>query len=144
MNQPHFNLAADWKISVSILGHLERDDAVIHNAIFDSEPLKKLELRITHGRKEFLVIRGSSFLPGEGSIKTIRGRCFPNDVVGKRLERRFDLIQRFAVEVALHSRQILGYALSIPLVSSISWFTSCCRLTRAYTVFYAKNLYTAI
>jgi hypothetical protein len=113
VHQSHFNLAADWKMPVSILRHLERDDAVIHNAIVGSEALKKLELHITHGGKEFPVILGGSFLPGEGSIKAIQGRCFPKDVIGKRLKRRFNLIQRFALEVILHGRQILGYAVSI-------------------------------
>src|ERR1043166_3835396 len=104
---------------VSIFRHLERDDAVIHNTLFGSETLKKLELHITHGRKEFPVILGTSFLPGKGSIKAIRGRCFPNDVVSESIERRFDLIQRFAVKVALHRRQILCYAIPIHLVPSI-------------------------
>jgi hypothetical protein len=44
---------------------------------FGSEPLKKLELNITHGRKEFPVILGSSFLPREGTIKAIEGRLLP-------------------------------------------------------------------
>ena len=43
MNQPHLNLAADWKITVSIFHHLERHDAVIHNTLFGSEALKKLD-----------------------------------------------------------------------------------------------------
>src|SRR5262245_63340311 len=105
---------------VSSFRHLERDDAVIHNTLSGSEALKKLELHITHGRKEFPVILGSSFLPGKGSIEAIRGSCFPNDVIGESFERRFDLIQRFAVEVALHSRQILCYPIPIHLVPSIS------------------------
>jgi hypothetical protein len=113
VNQTHFNLAADWEMPVSILRHIEPNDAVIHNAIFGSEPLKKLELHITHGRKEFSIILGNSFLPGEGSVKAIRGRRFPNDVVGKRFERCFDLIESFTVEVSLHSRQILGYAIPV-------------------------------
>src|SRR5687768_6616107 len=124
---------------VSIFRHLERDDAVIHHTLFGSEALKKLELYITHGRKEFPVILGSSFLPGKRSIKAIRGRCFPNDVVSESLERRFDLIQRFAVEVALHSRQIFGYAIPIHLVPSISCFTSCCRRTPRALCFKSHN-----
>jgi hypothetical protein len=33
--------------------------------------------------------------------------------ISKRLKRRFNLIQRFALEVILHGRRILGYAVSI-------------------------------
>jgi hypothetical protein len=88
---------------------------------FGSEPLKKLELNITHGRKEFPVILGSSFLPEKERLRPLRAGCFPNDVFGKRLERHFDLVQRFAVEVALHNREILG-ARSLSFVSSSSWF----------------------
>ena len=36
-----------------------------------------------------------------------------SSVISKRLKRRFNLIQRFALEVILHGRQILGYAVSI-------------------------------
>ena len=111
--QPHFNLAAERKMPVPILCHLKRDDAIIHHTIFGSEPLKELELHVTHGRKEFPVILGSSFLAGEGSMQAIGGRCFSNDIVGECLECRFDFIACFAVEVVLHSRKILGYAIFV-------------------------------
>jgi hypothetical protein len=80
---------------------------------------------VAHGCEEFAVVLGNNLLSGARSIQTTEGRSFPNDVVGVKVERRFDFIDGLAVKVLLHARQVSGnpvvvhrYLLCMPVITT--------------------------
>ena len=59
-----------------------------------------------HGCEEFPVVLRNILLSGERSIQAIEGRSVPDDVLGVKVERRFDFIDSLTVKVLTHTRQV--------------------------------------
>jgi len=106
VDEPHFNLRIKRPGPISSSGDFERHDAVVNNAVFGRETLEALEANVAHGCEEFAVVLRNIMLSGERSIQAIEGRSVPDDVVGVKVERRFDFINGLTVEVFFHARQV--------------------------------------
>jgi hypothetical protein len=86
--------------------NFERHYAVVDNTVFGREALQALEADVAHGCEEFIVVLRNILLSGERSIQAIEGRSIPDDVVGVKIERRFDFIDYLTMKVFFHAFQV--------------------------------------
>src|SRR5262249_24561882 len=121
----HLNLLVDRPGPISRSGDFKRHDAVVNNTVFRREALEELDADVAHGFEEFAVVLRNILLSGEGSIQAIEGRSVPDDVVGVKVERRFDFIDSLTVKVLLDARQVSSntvlihrFLLCIPVVTN--------------------------
>jgi hypothetical protein len=56
--------------------------------------------------EEFIVVLRNILLSGERSIQAIEGRSIPDDVVGVKIERRFDFIDYLTMKVLFHACEV--------------------------------------
>ena len=124
VDQSHFHFAADRKMPISIFGHLKSNRAVVHHTILGSDALEWLKGHIAHGRPELPIIILDRLLPRERSVKTVRCRCLPNDIVGECRKCGLHVVQRLTVKMVHNGRQILSYSFFVHILLSMSWHNS--------------------
>jgi hypothetical protein len=106
VDEPHFNFRVNRPGPISTPSNFERHHAVVNNTVFGREALQALEADVAHGCEEFKVVLRNILLSGERSIQAIEGRSIPDDVVGVKIERRFDFIDYLTMKVLFHACQV--------------------------------------
>jgi len=104
-----------------LFGHLKSNRAVVHHTILGSDALEWLKGHIAHGRPELPIITLDRLLPRERSVKTVRCRCLPNDIVGECRKCGLHVVQRLTVKMVHNGRQILSYSFFVHILLSLSW-----------------------
>src|ERR1700733_14870393 len=108
MDESHFNLGVNRPRPKSSSGDFERHDTVVNNTVFGREALEEPEVDVAHGSEKFEVVLRNILLSRKGSIQATEGRSLPDDVVGVKVKRSFDFIERLAMKVLIHARQVSG------------------------------------